>query len=253
MIIYPAIDLRGGRVVRLRQGAPDAEIRYGDNPADVARRWADEGAEWLHVVNLDGALARSDNVNVALNLRRLAEIRAAISLPIQFGGGLRSLEDMERALHLGASRVVLGTVAARQPDIVAEAIARFGPEHVAVALDARDGRVAVAGWQEETGLTALGLARQMKALGVQRVIYTDIARDGMLTGLDADAVARLAEAAQVQVIASGGVADLEDIRRLKAHEARGLEGVIVGQALYTGAVRLAEAIAIGCSGQPIRG
>ncbi len=253
MIIFPAIDLRGGRVVRLRQGEPEAEIHYGDDPASVARQWAEEGAEWLHVVNLDGALGHSGHEGAALNLRRLAEIRAAVSLPIQFGGGLRSVEDMERALHLGASRVIVGTIAARRPDIVVEAIARFGPEQVAVALDARDGYVAVSGWQEGTGLTALSLARRMKALGVQRVIYTDIARDGMLTGLDAGAVAQLAESAQVQVIASGGVAGLEDIRRLKAYEARGIEGVIVGQALYTGAVRLAEAIAVGRSVQPVKG
>jgi len=253
MIIYPAIDLRGGRVVRLRQGSPDAETRYDDDPANTARRWADEGAEWLHVVNLDGAFGHSGPGGAALNWRRLAEIRVAVSLPIQFGGGLRSVEDMEQALRLGASRVIVGTVAARRPDIVAEAIARFGPERVAVALDARHGRVTVSGWQEETGLTALSLARQMKALGVRRVIYTDIARDGMLTGLDADAVAQLAESAQVQVIASGGVASLDDIRRLKAYGARGIEGVIVGQALYTGAVRLAEAIAIGRSAQPVRG
>ncbi|MCC7352371.1 MAG: 1-(5-phosphoribosyl)-5-[(5-phosphoribosylamino)methylideneamino]imidazole-4-carboxamide isomerase [Anaerolineae bacterium] len=245
MIIYPAIDLRGGRVVRLRQGAPEAETRYGDDPASIARRWADEGAEWLHVVNLDGALGRSGNEDVALNLRRLAEIRAAVSLPIQFGGGLRSVEDVAHALELGASRVILGTVAARQPGIVAQAIAKFGAERVAVALDARGDHVAVSGWQEKTGLTAIGLAKQMKALGVRRVIYTDIARDGMLTGLDAGAVAQLAEDAQIRIIASGGVAGLDDVRHLKAYEARGIEGVIVGQALYTGALRLASAIAEG--------
>lgn len=244
MIIYPAIDLRGGKVVRLRQGAPEAETRYSDDPVGVARRWAEEGAEWLHVVNLDGAFGYAEGDKAAVNLRCLAAMHAAVPLPIQFGGGLRSLDDIECALASGASRVVLGTVAVRRPEVVEEALARFGPERIAIGLDAREGRVAVAGWQEEAEVTALDLARRMRALGVQRVVYTDIARDGMLTGLDAEAAARLAEDAQVTVIASGGVAGLEDIRRLKAVERRGVEGVIIGQALYTGALSLAAAIAI---------
>ena len=244
MVVYPAIDLRGGKVVRLRQGAPEAETRYSDDPAGVARRWAEEGAEWLHVVNLDGAWRDGDHEGAAVNWRSLAQIRAAVSLPIQFGGGLRSLADIERALAWGASRVVLGTVAVRQPEVVAQALMRFGPERIAVGLDARGERVAVAGWQEEAEVTVLDLARRMRALGVSRVIYTDIARDGMLTGLDAEAAARLAEEAGVTVIASGGVASLEDIRRLKAVEQRGVEGVIIGQALYTGALSLAAVLAI---------
>jgi phosphoribosylformimino-5-aminoimidazole carboxamide ribotide isomerase len=161
-IIYPAIDLRRGQVVRLRQGDPDAQTTFADNPAAVARCWAEQGAEWLHVVNLDGAFTGRDqnlDLNLDLNLRRLVEIRAATSLPIQFGGGLRTLGDVALALELGATRVVLGTVAVRQPQIVADAVARFGAERIAVGIDARDGMVATHGWQETSALDTLTVAQ----------------------------------------------------------------------------------------------
>ncbi len=251
-IIYPAIDLRRGQVVRLRQGDPDAQTTFADDPAVVARRWAEQGAEWLHVVNLDGALTLSGqdkdqrlDLNLSLNLRRLAEIRAATSLPIQFGGGLRTSDDVALALELGATRVVLGTVAVRQPQIVADAVARFGAERIVVGIDARDGLVATHGWQETSALDTLTVAQRMKALGVQRVVYTDIARDGTLTGVNLIATVALSRASGLAVIASGGVASLDDIRALSGHQADGVEGVIVGQALYTGAVDLREAIAVG--------
>jgi len=260
--IYPAIDLRGGRVVRLRHGDPAAETVYGDDPAAVARRWAAAGAGWLHVVNLDGALASEPDVEtlhatslqnspdaasmqLPLNLRRLAEIRAATSLPIQFGGGMRTLADMAAALALGATRVVLGTVAVRRPDIVGEAVARFGGDRVVAGIDARDGLVATHGWRETSALDALTVALRMAELGVRRVVYTDIARDGVLTGINAAATAALARGSGLRVIASGGVASLEDMRMLAAMEGDGVEGVIVGQALYTGAIDLAAAIAAG--------
>lgn len=275
--IYPAIDLRGGRVVRLRHGDPAAETIYGDDPAAVARRWAAAGAGWLHVVNLDGAFAGGSGAptvetlhatslhppteatsahhpidastrQLPLNLRRLAEVRAATPLPIQFGGGMRTLADMAAALALGATRVVLGTVAVRRPDIVGEAVARFGGDRVVAGIDARDGLVAIHGWRETSALDALTVAQRMAELGVRRVVHTDIARDGVLTGVNAAATAALARGSGLKVIASGGVASLEDIRILAALEGDGVEGVIVGQALYTGAIDLAAAIAAGREG-----
>ena len=247
-IIYPAIDLRRGQVVRLRQGDPDAQTIFADDPAAVARRWAEQGAEWLHVVNLDGAFTDRDQnlgLDLGLNLRRLVEIRGATSLPIQFGGGLRTLDDVALALELGATRVVLGTVAVRQPQIVADAVARFGVERIVAGIDARDGMVATHGWQETSALEALTVARRMKDLGMQRVVYTDIARDGTLTGVNLTATVALARASGLAVIASGGVASLDDIRALSDYQADGVEGVIVGQALYTGAVDLREAMIVG--------
>jgi phosphoribosylformimino-5-aminoimidazole carboxamide ribotide isomerase len=251
--IYPAIDLRQGQVVRLRQGDPAAQTTYGDDPAAVARAWAAKGAMWLHVVNLDGAFIGSgqglgqgsgQDLNLSLNLRRLAEIRAATSLPIQFGGGLRETADIALALELGATRVVLGTVAVRHPEVVAQAIARFGAARIVVGLDARNGWVATHGWRETSALDALTVARRMRDLGAPRVVYTDIARDGTLTGVNLDATVALARGSGLEVIASGGVAGLEDIRRLAAHRADGVAGVIVGQALYTGAIELTEAITV---------
>lgn len=254
LTIFPAIDLRQGRVVRLRQGDPHAQTTYSDDPAETAARWASLGAAWLHVVNLDGALTVSLDAKAAtltgagcddklpINLRRLADIRAAVALPIQYGGGMRSLADVALGLETGATRVVLGTVAVRQPALVGEAIERFGAERVVVGLDARDGKVATHGWQEQSELTATEAARRMADLGALRVVYTDIARDGMLTGVNVDATVELVRASGLRVIASGGVGSLDDIRRLKA--APGVEGVIVGQALYTGAITLPDALAL---------
>ncbi len=254
LIIFPAIDLRAGQVVRLRQGDPAAQTVFGDDPAAVARRWVEQGAAWLHVVNLDGAFAAQGSgqgsgqgldQGLNLNLRRLAEIRAAVSVPIQFGGGVRTLDDVARALDLGATRVVLGTVAVRQPEIVAAAVVRFGAERIVAGLDARDGRVATHGWQETSALDALTAARRMADLGVARLVYTDISRDGTLTGVNVAATVALARASGLKLIASGGVAGLADIRALAGHAPAGIEGVIIGQALYTGAVTLADALVAG--------
>jgi phosphoribosylformimino-5-aminoimidazole carboxamide ribotide isomerase len=258
LIIFPAIDLRQGQVVRLRQGNPAAQTVFGDDPAAVARRWADQGAEWLHVVNLDGAFSGQGSgqglgqgsgsdadLSLNLNLRRLAEICAAVDLPIQFGGGIRMVDDIARALALGATRVVLGTVAVRQPEVVAQAVTRFGAERIVVGIDARDGMVATHGWLETSALDALTVARRMADLGVLRVVFTDIARDGTLTGVNVVATAALARASGLRIIASGGVASLDDIRDLASHAADGIEGVIVGQALYVGTVSLPEALSIG--------
>jgi phosphoribosylformimino-5-aminoimidazole carboxamide ribotide isomerase len=246
MIIFPAIDLREGRVVRLRQGDPAQQTVFGEDPSAVARAWAAQGAEWLHVVNLDGAFGAMEGA--AQNLRRLAEIRAATALPIQFGGGLRAADDIGRAIDLGASRVVLGTAAVRQPALVEEALLRFGAERIVVGIDAQDGQVAIAGWQESSGMSAADLAQRMAAIGVTRVVYTDIARDGMLAGANVAATAALARASGLKVIASGGVASLEDIRALAEHAPDGIEGAIIGKALYSGAVALAAAIRLARGG-----
>lgn len=242
MIVYPAIDMRGGRCVRLRQGDFAAETVFADDPADAARRWVDEGAAWLHVVNLDGALGEvgADSPNLAA-LERILRVAPA---PVQFGGGVRSLGDVARLLGLGVARVILGTVAVRQPEVVAEAVAQHGAERVAVGIDARDGRVTVQGWTEAAETTAPELAARMAALGVRHAIYTDVGRDGMLVGVNVEGTVGLARASGLQVIASGGVASLDDVRALKAREDEGIAGVIIGMALYRGAIRLPEALAV---------
>lgn len=252
MIVFPAIDLRRGRCVRLRQGRAEDETVYGDDPAAVARAWVAQGAQWLHVVNLDGAFGDGTvRARRPVNLERLVEIRAAVpATPVQFGGGLRSLDDVDTALGLGATRVILGTVAVQDPSLVADALRRFGPERVVVGIDARGGRVATHGWQQTSDVTAAALGQAMHDRGVTTVVYTDIARDGMLTGLNVQATADLARASGLWVIASGGVASLEDLIHLRAAQARlardgsggRIEGAIIGQALYTGAVSLADAI-----------
>lgn len=242
MIVYPAIDMRGGRCVRLRQGDFAAETVFADDPADAARRWVDEGAAWLHVVNLDGALGEvgADSPNLAA----LERILRVVPAPVQFGGGVRSLEDVARLLDLGVARVILGTVAVRQPEVVAEAVAQHGAERVAVGIDARDGRVTVQGWTEAAETTAPELAARMAALGVRHAIYTDVGRDGMLVGVNVEGTVGLARASGLQVIASGGVASLDDVRALKARENEGIAGVIIGMALYREAIRLPEALAV---------
>ena len=247
MIIYPAIDLRAGRVVRLRQGRAENETIYGDDPAQVAARWQGEGAEWLHVVNLDGAFGDVSSANQ----RELARIVSTVSIPVQFGGGLRDVASIEAAFALGVARVVIGTMALENPALVSDSIARFGAERIVVGIDARDGMVATRGWREQSQISALDLARQMRERGVARIVYTDIARDGMLRGIDAGAMAHLARAANVRVIASGGVASLRDVKALKALEDNGIDGVIIGQALYTGAVSLREAIDAGKTNYPV--
>lgn len=270
MIIFPAIDLRNGRCVRLRQGDPQAETVFGEDPAAMAVHWVEQGAEWLHVVNLDGALGATRSHLHALhrpsaiviqhpgshapetgrqelerelpiNLRRLREIRRAVSVPIQFGGGLRTLEDIQLALELGADRVILGTVAVENRGLVSEALSRWGPNRIAIGIDARDGKVATHGWQETSRLDAIDLGHQMHALGVQHVIFTDISRDGMLQGVNVEATSRFGDVTGLKVIASGGVAGIDDIEALKGHEYYNIEGAIVGQAIYTGRLNLAAA------------
>jgi phosphoribosylformimino-5-aminoimidazole carboxamide ribotide isomerase len=247
LIVFPAIDLRAGRVVRLRQGRAENETVYGDDPAQVAARWQSQGAEWLHVVNLDGALGES----ASANLRELARIIAAVPIPVQFGGGLRDLATIEAAFAAGVSRVVIGTGALTNPELVTNMLARFGSETIVVGIDARDGMVATHGWRALSAISAIDLARQMAERGITRIVYTDIARDGMLQGIDADAVADFAHVIGLHVIASGGVASIDDVESLCARESDGIEGVIIGQALYTGALKLREAIDAGKANHPV--
>jgi phosphoribosylformimino-5-aminoimidazole carboxamide ribotide isomerase len=232
--IYPAIDLRGGRVVRLKEGDPARMTVYSDDPVETVQRWLDEGAEWVHVVNLDGAFGVKDVEN-----RVALERMLTTGAKIQFGGGMRSLDGIERAIKLGVSRVVLGTIAVEHPEMVAAAVDNFGEEKVAVGIDARDGLVRIRGWRESSGVSATDLALQMRATGLRTVIFTDVARDGMNSGLNIQATRDLAQKGRLDVIASGGVRSLEDVKA--AFEAD-LCGVIIGRALYDGTVSLREAI-----------
>lgn len=236
MIIFPAIDIRGGKCVRLTEGRFDAETVYADDPAAMALRWAAEGAEYLHVVDLDGARA-GQPVNLAI----VARIAAAVNIPIQLGGGIRTLAAIEDVLTAGVTRVILGSVAVKQPALVKEACAAYG-DRVVVGIDAKDGVVAVEGWGVSGGVGAEELAARMAVTGVARIIYTDISRDGTLTGVNVSATRALARAAGVPVIASGGVSCLADVAAVRAAEADGVEGVIIGKALYTGAVSLPAAL-----------
>ncbi len=236
MIIFPAIDIRGGKCVRLTEGRFDAETVYADDPAAMARRWAAEGAEYLHVVDLDGARA-GQPVNLAI----VARIAAAVAIPVQLGGGIRTLAAIEDVLAAGVTRVILGSVAVKQPALVKEACAAYG-DRVVVGIDAKDGVAAVEGWGVSGGVGAEELAARMAAAGVARIIYTDISRDGTLTGVNVSATRALAKAAGVPVIASGGVSSLADVAAVRAAEADGVEGVIVGKALYAGAVGLPAAL-----------
>ncbi len=236
--LYPAIDLHRGHVVRLAQGDLNRQTVYAHDPAAMAEKWLHEGATWLHVVNLDGAFGQEDRANQEA-LQAILRVAAAHRARVQFGGGLRTLEAVARALEMGVARVVLGTLAARQPEAVAEALRRWGAERLAVGIDAREGHVQVSGWVEDTALEATAFARRLADMGLRTVIFTDIARDGLQTGLALEATVALQQASGMDVIASGGVASLDDVR---AAQRAGLAGVIVGRALYEGAFRVSDAL-----------
>jgi phosphoribosylformimino-5-aminoimidazole carboxamide ribotide isomerase len=272
--VYPAIDLRCGRVVRLRQGDPDQETRYASDPLSVARRWQEAGAAWLHVVNLDGAFDEGGRENQAA-----LEHILTTGLQVQFGGGVRDFATLSWALDLGVSRVVIGTAAVKNPELMDDALRAFGPDRIALGIDARVGQVRTHGWTEAAPMTALELASYWATRGVRWVIFTDVSRDGMGSGLNLKTTMRLAQAAapsatdvasasgqapsasqrgelvepsgqvpsadarrRLHVIASGGVASLADVRQ--AYQA-GLSGVIIGRALYEGQVTLEEALRVG--------
>jgi len=238
MTIYPAIDLQGGQVVRLHQGRADAATVYGNDPAAQARTWVEQGAKWLHVVDLDAAFAGEPR-----NWDSVRAILGAVKIPVQLGGGLRNRQQIADALAMGVARVVVGTKACESPAFVGELVRGFGAK-IAVGIDARDGFVAVKGWVEKTALPAIEFARQISGLGAGQIIFTDIATDGTLTGPNFAAVEKVCAAVNCNVIASGGVSQAEDIRQLRALAGRqpNLLGVIVGKALYDGRIKLADVL-----------
>jgi len=236
VILFPAIDLKEGLAVRLEQGDMARATIFHRDPAVQAQAFAQQGFEYLHVVDLDGAFAGKP-VNAAA-VERILEV---IGIPVQLGGGVRDMATVESWLGKGVDRVIIGTAAVRNPALVKEAAKKY-PGRVAVGLDARDGKVAVEGWAETSELTALDIARRFEDAGVAAIIYTDVSRDGMLKGLNLDATIALADAISIPVIASGGLASLEDIRGLLEPRARRLEGAIAGRALYDGRLNPAEAL-----------
>lgn len=238
MLIIPAIDLRAGKCVRLVEGRLDRETVYSDEPATVAKLWEKMGAECLHVVDLDGAFTGTPK-----NLDVISEIINSVNIPVQIGGGIRDIGTVDRLLELGASRVILGTVAILNPDLVEEICNRHG-DRIVLGLDARNGKVAIEGWGLTAEKEAVDLALEMKQKGIQRIIFTDIWRDGTLKGPNLEAIKDIAESTNLKLIASGGISTIKDIHSLKEMENLGVEGVIVGKALYAGTVDLEEALAI---------
>ncbi|KPK34328.1 MAG: 1-(5-phosphoribosyl)-5-[(5-phosphoribosylamino)methylideneamino] imidazole-4-carboxamide isomerase [Nitrospira bacterium SG8_35_1] len=236
MIVIPAIDLKEGKCVRLLQGKKEEVTIYSDDPPSMARNWQEQGAELLHVVDLDGAFTGEQH-----NYEKIKAIRSAIDIPIEVGGGIRDAERVAQLIDLGVDRTIIGTSAAEKPDMVREICRRF-PGKVLIGIDAKDGKVAVKGWVEVTELEAVAFAKQMEGAGAAGIIYTDISRDGMLTGPNVEAMAKMVESVGIPVIASGGVSQLDDIKSLM--KINNLWGVITGKALYTGSMKLDEAIAL---------
>lgn len=238
MIIFPAIDIRGGKCVRLLKGDFEKETVFSDKPEEMAKKWQAQGAEFLHLVDLDGAL-----VGKSQNLATVEKILAAVDIPVELGGGIRTMENIDDVLALGVRRVILGSVAVRDPELVREACAKYG-DRIVVGIDAKDGIVAVDGWGVSGDVEATALAKEMKKAGVKTIIYTDISRDGTLSGVNVEATAKLARESGVAIVASGGVKSIADIEALKPYEKDGIEGVIVGKSIYMGTLDLAKAIEI---------
>ena len=241
MILYPAIDIRRGRCVRLIEGDFNRETAYDSDPSVAARRWVEAGAQWLHVVDLDGAVEGQP-----INSEAIANIRAAVDVPIQVGGGLRSLTDLDDTFRAGINRAILGTVALRDPELVISAVARWG-DHIAVALDARDGRLATDGWLGQSDARAIDVAERLARANVGHFIFTDIRRDGTMSGPNLESLGELIERVDAEVIASGGIASLED---LQAVASIGATGAVVGRALYDGSIDLEEAVDLFRPGEP---
>lgn len=238
MRLYPAIDLKEGKCVRLLQGRMEDATVFNDDPAAQALTWQTTGAEYLHLVDLDGAFKKSPQ-----NKEAVKAILAAVEIPVQLGGGVRDEDTLEMYFHLGVSRLIIGTAAAKDPLFVKRACQRY-PGKIAVGLDARNGYVAVNGWAETSAIAAVDLAREFEDSGVAAIIFTDISRDGMQTGPNLEATAELAARVEIPIIASGGFADMQDIRNLLQYGERGIEGAILGRSIYTGAIDLREALAL---------
>lgn len=238
MEVIPAIDLRDGRCVRLVQGEKGTETIYSDEPVEMAKRWEELGAQRLHVVDLDGAFAGAPR-----NLDVILEMVKAVNIPIQVGGGIRTIETVKKLLNMGVDRVILGTVAILSPEIVSECCNEFG-DRIIVGIDGRDGLVAIEGWEATVGTKVEKLAQEIARLGIKRVIFTDTRRDGTLRGPNLEATKNLAVTSKLKIIASGGVSSLEDLRALKELHPFGVEGVIMGKALYSGAITLKDALTV---------
>ena len=237
MLILPAIDLRGGNCVRLVRGDFKQETIYSEHPEENALRWEGEGAEFLHVVDLDGALAGEPQ-----NMDAIKRILQAVKIPVEVGGGIRSMESIDRLLSIGVSRVILGSVAVHKEELVQEACSAYG-NRIVVGIDAKKGIVATDGWEKSASISAVELAKKLGAFGLETIIYTDISRDGTLSGVNVTETAHLARASGIKVIASGGVKSISDIEELKKRECDGIIGVIVGKSIYEGTLSLTEAIA----------
>jgi len=236
VILYPAIDLKNGECVRVIRGDLDQATVFNADPAAQARAWADAGFHWIHVVDLNGAVEGK-----AANAPAVEAILGAVSVPVQLGGGIRSLPDIERWIEAGVSRVILGTVAVREPQVVREA-ARMWPEQIAVSVDVRGGKVAVQGWTEDSDLDAITVARRFEDVGVGALIITDIDRDGTTMGFNVDVFGAIADAVAIPVIAAGGLASVDDILKVKARKGRPIAGAVLGRALYNGDIVPAEAL-----------
>ena len=233
MRIYPAIDIKDGKAVRLVQGKFDEVTVFNDNPAEAAKAWAEAGATYIHIVDLDGArYGKSFIIDV------LKEISSKYDIPVQTGGGVRTLDDVTARIEAGADRVIIGTAAVKNPELVKEAVKLYG-DKIAVGVDAKDGMVAIKGWEEVSDVTAVDLCLKMKGFGVKTVIYTDISKDGMMSGPNIESTKELIEKTGMDIIASGGVSQMKDLENVNAINA---QGVIIGKALYNGAIKLSEAI-----------
>jgi len=238
MLLIPALDLRDGLCVRLVQGDMSSEIVYSNEPVQMAKQWEEIGASYLHIVDLDGAFTGTPQ-----NLDMVREIVKNVNIPVQMGGGIRTYEVVKEILSLGVDRVILGTAAILSKDLVSQCVQDFG-DKVVVGIDGRDGMVAIEGWESTVEMTVFELAQRMANLGIKRIIFTDTRRDGTLRGPNIEATKKIAEVSGLKVIASGGVSCAEDLYKLKELEAYGVDGVIMGKALYSGAVHLKDALKI---------
>lgn len=234
MKLYPAIDLKDGNCVRLIQGDYDQVTVYGNSPGEMAKKWESLGGDYLHIVDLDGA-----KEGKGMNDKAVKEIVASVTIPIELGGGIRTIEDIKAKLDSGVNRVILGSAAIKNPALVKEAVETFGGDKIVVGVDAKGGKVAIEGWLEVTDTTALSFCKELEAIGVKTVIYTDIAKDGMMQGPNVEETAKLVQATNLDIVASGGVSSIEDLEKLAE---AGVHGAIIGKAIYIGAIDLEEAV-----------